>query len=265
MALRFILDHHLYWYFLIPAALMLGIYYVGALIENHHALYPLDTVNDVVWYSLRLLIEISIAVLLMKFAKYLVVVLLSPMLSHLSQKCEKILTGSSIPFSFSQLVKDVKRSIRIVIRNFMWEYFFFLILFTVSFFGWEDPTSSPVFYLTFVIGFYYYGFSFMDYINERRKLDVDKSILFIRKHRGLAVAIGGMYSVLILLPVDLSILFSFSNLSHHDDFQLGLFFLQFLLWILASMAPVLAIVSATLAMQAYPTVSIESDFEMNAK
>jgi CysZ protein len=247
-AFRFIMEHNLYWYFLIPAGLMLLIYKAGDMIQSRHFDYPLVSMNDVVWYSIRLLVEISIAVLLMKFAKYLVVVLLSPLLSHISTKCEKILTGNAYSFSIKQLAQDVKRSLRIVVRNLMWEYFFFIILFLVSFFGWEDPESSPVFYLTFVIGFYYYGFSFLDYINERRKLDVDRSIIFIRKHRGLAIAIGGVYSMLILLPVDLSILFSFASNDQQTTFDLGTFFLQLLLWLLASIAPVLAIVSATLSM-----------------
>lgn len=247
-AFTFIFRNHLYWYFILPAFLMLGIYQVGANIQNHQPDYNLTTFNDMVWYSLHLLIEISIAILLMKFAKYLVVVLLSPMLSHLSQRCEKILTGRSYPFSLKQLWEDVKRSFRIVVRNLMWEYFFFLIIFLVSYLGWDDPKSSPVFYLTFVIGFYYYGFSFLDYSNERRKLDVDRSILFIRKQRGLAVAIGTVYSLLILLPVDLSILFGFTDQDNHTLTSLGLFFLQFLLWICAAIAPVWAIVAATMSM-----------------
>src|SRR5690606_4083313 len=135
------------------------------------------------------------------FSKYLVVILLSPMISHLSMKTEKILTGNTYPFSFNQLIQDIKRATKIVIRNLMWEYFFFLIILIVSFLGWENPRSSPVFYLTFVIGFFYYGFAFLDYINERRRLDIDESIIFVRNHRGLAIAIGGFYSLLILVPL----------------------------------------------------------------
>lgn len=247
-AFRFIFRHHLYWFVLIPAGLMLAIYYFGDFIAHRKPDYQLDTINDLIWLNLQMLVEISISVLLMKFAKYLVVVLLSPLLAHLSQRCEKIITGNTTPFSFKQLWRDIQRSFRIVVRNFMWEYFFFLILFIVSFLGWEDPASSPVFKLTFVIGFYYYGFSFMDYVNERRKLSVDESILYIRKHRGLAVAIGGIYSLMILVPVDLGILFGFTSKETHTLEDLGAFFGQFGLWLVASIAPVLAIVTATVSM-----------------
>jgi len=197
---------------------------------------------------LYLLIEITIAILLMKFAKYLVVALLSPLLAKLSEKTENILTGNKYPWNFAQLVSDVKRAMRIIVRNLMWEYFFFLVILVVSFIGWEDPTSSPIFYLTFVIGFYYYGFAFMDYINERRRLTMDQSIAFMRENRGLAVAIGGVYSILILVPVDISVLFNFSAFGENFGSALGNFLLNLFLWICASAAPILAIIAATIAM-----------------
>jgi CysZ protein len=247
-AIKFMIEYRFYWYLWIPAVLMLFIYWLGAKIQAHRFIPHTETMNDIIWYMFSLLIEISIAILLMKFAKYLVVTLLSPLLARLSEKTENILTGKKYPWSFSQLVSDVKRAMRIVVRNLMWEYFFFLIILVVSIIGWEDPKSSPVFYLTFVIGFYYYGFAFLDYINERRRLTVDESIEFMRKNRGLAIVIGGMYSVLILVPVDISVLFNFS--AFNVDFlpALGHFTLNLFLWMCASAAPILAIIAATIAM-----------------
>jgi len=201
-----------------------------------------------VWYLLYAMVEISIAVLLMEFSKYLVVIILSPLLSSLSMKTEKILTGNIYPFNFKQLMNDVKRAYKIVVRNMMWYYFFFLVIFVVSLLGWEDPKSSPVFYLTFALGFFYYGFGFLDYINERRRLDMDESIIFVRKNRGLAIAIGFIYSILILVPVDLGALFDLSGIMNNPSEMIGRFLIHLFLWACASIAPILAIVAATIAM-----------------
>lgn len=247
-AIKFMIEYRFYWYLGIPAVLMLFIYWIGAKIQSHKFIPQTETMNEVIWYMFYLLVEISIAVLLMKFAKYLVVALLSPLLAKLSEKTENILTGNKYPWDFAQLVNDVRRAMRIIVRNLMWEYFFFLIILIVSFIGWENPTSSPVFYLTFVIGFYYYGFAFMDYINERRRLTMDQSIAFMRKNRGLAIVIGGVYSILILVPVDISVLFNFKAFSVNFWPALGHFSLNLLLWICASTAPILAIIAATIAM-----------------
>ncbi|MBL4861607.1 MAG: EI24 domain-containing protein [Crocinitomicaceae bacterium] len=247
-AVKFIIEHKFYWYLIIPAVLMLIIYKLGAMVKGHYVTMDAENMNEIVWYLIYLLIEISIAILLMKFAKYLVVILLSPLLTQLSMKTERILTGNTYPFNLKQLIQDVKRAARIVIRNLMWEYLFFLIIFVVSFLGWKNPTSSPIFFLTFIIGFFYYGFAFLDYVNERRRLDIDESITFVRDHRGLTIAIGSVYSALILVPVDLGALFDWSNFSNDVSGTLGRFFFHLFLWLCASAAPILAIVASTIAM-----------------
>lgn len=248
-ALRFIREHKLYWYILIPAVLMLGIYKIGEHIQQKAVHVEVTNMNEIIWFLIHMMIEISIALLLMNFAKYLVVILLSPLLAHLSEKTERLLTGNTYPFNFQQLFHDVRRGIRIAVRNLIWQYFFFLIIFLVSAIGWKEPEKAPVFYLIYAIAFYYYGFSFIDYVNERRKLNMDESIHFVRQNRGLAVAIGMIYSILILMPVDLSVIFSFSSFKN-ESFLVGIggFFLHLLLWIFAATAPILAIVSATIAM-----------------
>ena len=244
-AIKFIGKHKLYWYFFIPAILMLVIYKIGEMIRNHYIPPNAENMNEIIWYLVYLLIEITIALLLMKFAKYLVVIILSPLLSSLSMKTEKILTGNTYPFDFPQLISDIKRAMRIVVRNIMWEYLIFIVILIVASIVASiggDVKNNPIFYLTFLVGCYYYGFGFLDYINERRRLDMDQSITFVRDHRGLSVAIGSIYSLLIFVPVDVGALFDWSN------FDALNFLKHLLLWICASVAPILAIVAATIAM-----------------
>lgn len=247
-AVLFIKEHRLYWYMLIPAILMLGIYKLGDMIRLHQSQMSDDSMNDIVWSMIRMMLEIIMGLTLMKFSKYLVVIILSPLLSFLSMKSEKIMTGNTYSFDVKQLYNDIKRGIHIALRNIIWHYFFFSIIFFVAWLGWKEPEKSPVFYLSFVLGFFYYGFSFLDYVSERLRFNVDESILFVRKHRGLAIAIGMVYSLMILVPVDLGILFS------GESFQNGFFkgsaefMLHLALWLCAASAPILAIVAATIAM-----------------
>jgi CysZ protein len=247
-ALVFMKENGLFWYIPIPALFMLGIYKLGDLMRTYHTSIASDNMNQIVWGLLVLMLEILVGLTLMKFSKYLVVILLSPLLAYLSQKCEKIITGNSYAFSLPQLYRDIRRGVRIALRNIMWHYFFFAIIFLVSYFGWEDPEKSPVFYLTYVLGFFYYGFSFMDYVNERLRWDLDESIRFVRRHRGLAIAIGMIYSLMILVPVDLGVLFSGSAFEKDFFSGLSIYVVQLLLWLSAASAPVLAIVAATIAM-----------------
>lgn len=254
-AVGYIKKHRLYWYIPIPAVLMLIIYSIGSNIAEWQSSWDPElgcttcsNMNETVWFLLKLLISITVGLILMKFAKYIVVIVLSPMLSILSQIVERQVTGNKYPFSLRQTIHDVKRGVRIALRNVMWEYVFFLVILIVSLFGWDSPEKSPIFYATYIIGFFYYGFSFIDYINERRRLDIDQSIHFMRNHRGLAISIGFIYSVLILVPVDLGVMINYSNFLDHPFETLKNSLMQFALWILASVAPILAIVAATLSM-----------------
>jgi CysZ protein len=248
-AILFIKTHKIYWYILIPAVFMIGIYKLGEMIKAKQYTPHVSNMNEIVWFMLQLLLEISIALLLLNFAKYLVVIILSPLLAHLSQKTEHKLTGNIYPFEMGQFLKDIRRGVRIALRNLLWQYLFFLIIFVVSFLGWKDPKSSPVFYLIFGIAFYYYGFSFIDYVNERRKLNINESVLFVRSHWGLAISLGAVYSSMILVPVNLGIIFSLTGFGEKNVLlSIGELLLHVLLWIAASAAPILAIVASTIAM-----------------
>ena len=257
-AFLFIRERKMYWYALIPAFLMLGIYQVGSWIQYRQFDTDTRTMNGIVWYLIQLMLEISIALLLMQFSKYMVVTILSPLLAYLSQKTEKIITGNHYPFNMKQFWLDIKRGLRIVVRNIMWQYFFFLIIFAFCAIFWDNIHESPVFYITYLISFYYYGFSFLDYVNERRRRNVSESILFIRKHSGLAISIGLIYYVMIFVPVDLRIFFEYT-LTLDNTFEL---IRQLFWWILAASAPIMGIVSATLAMYEIdkPTIQKENEF-----
>jgi hypothetical protein len=70
----------------------------------------------------------------------------------------------------------------------------------------------------------------------------------MRNHRGLAIAIGSVYSLLILVPVDIAVMLDYSNFLNAPFQTLGKSLLQLVLWFLASVSPILAIVAATLSM-----------------
>jgi CysZ protein len=247
-AYQFIRIHRLYWFALIPAILMLGIYQVGAWFQARQFEAETTTMNGIVWYLIQLMLELTIGLLFMQFSKYMVVTLLSPLLSYLSYKTEFMLTGNLYPISRKQFIEDVKRGIRIVARNMLWQYFFFLLIFGFCSIFWNDVHQSPIYYITYIIGFYYYGFSFLDYVNERRKLTVDQSILLMRKHRGLTLGIGMIYSLMIWLPVNLHAFFDWERIHSAPIEVVSQFIFHFLLWMIASFGPILASVASSIAM-----------------
>lgn len=251
---KFLVEHKLWWYFIFPAVLSIGIYFLGVYfdgLQDGRSLgrqYNPETVNEHIWFVLKNLSFVALGVVAMKFTKYLVVICLSPVISSLSQDIEEKLTGNKYPFSFKLLISDLKRGIKIAMRNMIWEFAFLLVVFIVVKFLDGNIAKILMFSLPLVFGFYYYGFSFIDYINERRRLNIEQSVYFVKSHRGLAIGIGAVYSLLFLCPLDFKAMVDFSDFGEEPLITIGSVFGHWIGWMVITAAPILAITSATLSM-----------------
>jgi CysZ protein len=51
------------------------------------------------------------------------------------------------------------------------------------------------------VEFFFFGFSMIDYSNERRKMTTGESTKYVMANKSLAVANGGVFHFLLLIPV----------------------------------------------------------------
>jgi CysZ protein len=124
--------------------------------------------------------------------KYVLQVLLSPILSQLSEAVEKKVWGQEIsPITWKEFLHDMGRSLLLAIRNSIIELFTCLILGFIPGVGQIGQV---------LVSSYYYGFGFMDYVLERKKMTISQSVAFCRKHKGLAVGIGIVNCLMMLIP-----------------------------------------------------------------
>ena len=130
--------------------------------------------------------------------KYLFLILGSPLFAYLSQQTEAIISGKEFNFEMAQLLRDMRRGIRLALRNSLWQTVYTISIIILSFFpliGWITPVIS-----TFV-ECYYYGFSMLDYSCERHKLSPAASIAFISQHKGLAIGNGLVFYGMHFIPI----------------------------------------------------------------
>jgi len=136
----------------------------------------------------------------MYFGGYLIIIILSPLFSVISERAEHALTDHAYdyPFEFKQLIKDVFRGIGIAIRNVAVETGFMILMFIIglilSFISWIG-----VIFMFFVTS-YFYGFSYMDYSNERYKRNLKESVKFMRKYKWVAIVNGSFFTVILFIP-----------------------------------------------------------------
>jgi len=240
-ALLFILNHGFLKYLIAPVLLFGILFYFGYSFESlsHAAETSLETKDYSLGFIGRiwLLIKVQFFALL-KFlfvdaVKYVVIILLSPLLAFISEKTEEVLTGNQYKFNLPQLIKDVKRGIGIALRMLVAEFsLLYLIWKPICWLVGIDNFTYEL--VAVLIGFYFYGFAYVDYINERLRFTIKESWTFMKNHAGLAFAIGGVYSLFYKVP----------SLIQTDNTWLKLFLDNFGVLF----APFLAIVAATIAM-----------------
>lgn len=212
---RFIIKHRLWKWILIPGLIysilfFLGIYLfmkssnsaIGYMLLKSGLKEWMERMESS-WLSFFLLfgqLVLQLVLLLFYFSlfKYLFLIIGSPLFAYLSEKTESIMEGKDFPFSFSQLMKDIVRGIRLALRNMLWQTVYtvsILILSFVPVVGWVTPL------LALLVECYYLGFSMLDYSCERNKLSTAQSILFIGRHKGLAIGNGIIFYMMHILPL----------------------------------------------------------------
>ena len=237
-ATTIIFKYHFWVYCLLSIVVFGSIFYFGYEIQKYSWLYSAKDAGDnfflKIWYiAVKAFYEL-IALAMINLTKYVMLMVLSPILAIISERVENILTGNKYDLSISQLIIDVKRAIKLAIRNLFYEMILIgitslIILILEAILGVELTWLS---WLTVsLVGAYYYGFSFIDYANERRRLSIKDSIKFISNHKGITVAIGLVFSLI-----------------YNDLFRLfetNYTFLAVLAAIVVSITPIFAVVAAT--------------------
>ena len=205
-AIGFVFSKGLWWAFIFPVLFNILLFWGGKeLVDLGNdklqtwilGLVNLDSTNT--WYMTALhgvvtgFIWIILKILLFSiftyFGGYIILIFMSPIFAALSEKTEKTLTGNTYPFNGEQWMRDMVRGILLVVRNIFLELAIIIIVFLLSFipvFGWFFAIFSTV--ILFFVSAYFYGFSYMDYTLERKKLSVRQSVKFVRRHKGIAIS-----------------------------------------------------------------------------
>jgi len=138
-------------------------------------------------------------VLALVLYKYVIMVIVSPFMSLMSEAIEKQENADYVApaFSLSKSISDLLRGLRIALGNLIKELALTLGIFLVGLFP-LFTIATPV--LLFLVQSYYAGFGNIDYYLERRAT-VRESKRFVSHNKGFAIGNGAVFMVLLLIPV----------------------------------------------------------------
>jgi CysZ protein len=213
-AYRFIIKHRLWKWILIPGLIYAILFCAGiiffwqssntviefALIKTGVKEWIQQAHNAVFNFLLiftRIMLHLVLMLFYFSLFKYIFLIIGSPVFAYLSEKTESIIEGKDFPFSFTQLLKDIMRGIKLAFRNMLWQTVYVLSILILSFIpliGWITPL------IALMVECYYLGFSMLDYSCERNKLSSSQSIAFIGRHKGLAIGNGLIFYMMHLVP-----------------------------------------------------------------
>lgn len=224
-AFTFLLKNKLLYFFLFPIAFNFLIYFSGLSVLNDFRLLINQYLESYLesfgapenWWILFLNKLFSISIWLVSkvfflyifslFGGYLTIIFLSPVFTYLSEKIASIQKGKTYNFNLTQFVNDVFRAILISFRNILIQLSMVFVLFLIGFIpviGWGVSIFGNL-----LIVSYFYGFSFMDYTNERHQLSVKESVKIVRRKKGLAIGLGLVFYLCLFIPLLGGIISSF--------------------------------------------------------
>jgi CysZ protein len=213
-ALVFINTHKMYRYFLWPVMMHIVLFLLGFtgvsyltdttieflksfVAENPEAWYNSEVLTGVLAVTLWIILRIFFFIAFAYVGGYVVLLLLSPILSLVAATATEKITGTQVPFQFSQFLNDILRGVSMAVRNFIYQLVITVALLIIGFIpilGWLSPI------LLFGVSSYFYGFSFIDYALESKQLNYGQSVRFVQKNKVLSAGIGLPYVILLLVP-----------------------------------------------------------------
>lgn len=169
----------------------------------------LDKSGVVFLFVLRLLLRLAYFWLFLSIGGYVVLIVLSPVFSWLSERAENAWTGQEYKTTFGILLRGTWRGILISLRNTIFQTLVSVVLFFFSFVP-VLGMLSPI--LLFLSASYFYGFSFVDYTIERRYMQVKTSVRYVNRNIGFVMGIGLPFAAALLLPFGRFIVCGFISL-----------------------------------------------------
>jgi len=167
-------------------------------------------INGASTLLLALMLKLVFWLVLGIVMKYILLILLSPILAYISEKAEAIITGKSYPFDIEQLTRDVWRGILIAGRNFIIEIALIVLMAGLSFL--MPPLAPFITIAGFIVGAYFFGYSMIDYISERQQMNMQESNQFVWANAGTAIGLGVFISLALKVPFIGFLLASFTSI-----------------------------------------------------
>ena len=177
--------------------IMFGNFISLNIVHSLEKFFNLEEYHSILFIFIRVLIWMCSTLFYYLIYKSLLIAILSPALSYVSEKVETHLTGQKYDFTFNDNVGFILRGLNIGIKSFFKQMVGTCIIMLL---GAIFPINLSIPFLIFILQGYFTGFSFMDYTLERYQLTSEETLQFVKKQRVYAALCGGVFTLLFFIP-----------------------------------------------------------------
>ncbi|MDR1834392.1 MAG: EI24 domain-containing protein [Fusobacteriaceae bacterium] len=131
--------------------------------------------------------------------KTLLLLILTPLMSRVSERTDSFLTGREYRFTLRENLRFIGRGVKIGLICFVKQAALMLALFLLEFV--IPPLAVFNFITVFLIQGYFTGYTFMDYTLERYGFSSKESLRYLKEHAVLSTTAGALFNLGILVPV----------------------------------------------------------------
>lgn len=208
---QLIQEANLYYLFAFPIAISLltiaGAYYtissIAELTINSFNAWILELkwsewLVAFIEFTIGFMLRSALWLLLIYFFKYIIIVVLSPVLSFVAQITQAKMSKEESPFSVIQMFKDIGRAIIINSKNALFQLLIIVLLALLGSIPLIGLISIP---LLFITEAYFLGFSLMDYGLEAKGTKSKETFYWIRRNKWATIVIGTIFFLFMLIPI----------------------------------------------------------------
>lgn len=149
------------------------------------------------WFIIFIIRTIMVAIEYF-FFKTILLGILAPFFSYISEKIENYQDGTEYRFTLRENINFILRGLKIASKSFLKEMIY---TFIVILFGFIPIVNLIVPILIFLIQSYFISYNFVDYTLERRKFSAKESAKFMRENRVVFTLGGGIFTLIYFIPI----------------------------------------------------------------
>lgn len=203
---RIIREAGLRKFYFLPGLIGIGLFLIfvgignmlsGSLAQFLENFFHIQKYYSIVFILIRVLVWVCSILFYYLIYKSLLLMILSPILSYVSERVEYHLTGKKYNFTMKDNIAFIGRSIDIGFRSFIKQMIGSCLIMLL---GFIFPINLSIPLLIFILQGYFTGFSFMDYTLERYKLSTSASLMFLKKQRVCSAVSGIIFTLLFFIP-----------------------------------------------------------------